>query len=132
MKKALILIIFFPIIFYSQYRLVSYEKTVNEILLRIKLDDVDLISKENKNGFWDERIPGAFALQSKSIIVGLPFSQNHKIESRIIEERLKDYYLGMNPVVITNDKYEMIYNFDPEYLVESKKPNPVVIDGLFW
>ncbi|OGU65711.1 MAG: hypothetical protein A2499_02955 [Stygiobacter sp. RIFOXYC12_FULL_38_8] len=132
MKKALILIIFFPIIFYSQYRLVSYEKTVNEILLRIKLDDVDLISKENKKGFWDESIPGAFALPSKSIIVGLPFSQNHKIESRIIEERLKDYYLGMNPVVITNDKYEMIYNFDPEYLVESKKPNPVVIDGLFW
>lgn len=132
MIKTIILILFIPLTLMAQYKLVSYNETEKKILIRIKFDEPDVLAKGTKVGFWDESLPGEYALPTRTIIIGIPYSQNIKVNSKIIEEANRNIDLGLNPIVTLNDENSVNYNFEPDYLVEKKRHDGVKIDGFLW
>ncbi len=132
MKIFLAIILSLPTLLYSQYKLVNYEESGRKISFNVKLDEVDIISKGSRQGYWDESLPGEFALPSKTLIIGIPYSINQSVESTIIKEEAKSIELGLNPLVTVDYENNLIYNFDNQYLVKKRKQKVAEIDGFFW
>jgi len=116
----------------SQVLLESYSESNTEIKLNLKLGSVDLLERNSENGFYDESETGHFALPTKSIIVGIPFSDNYKYSYKIISKSEDKFNLGFNPEVNPNSEGNLKYNFSPSKLFKDEIKPIVKVKGYFW
>ncbi|MBK8945849.1 MAG: T9SS type A sorting domain-containing protein [Ignavibacteriae bacterium] len=133
MKKVIIfLTIVFCSILNAQVLLTNYFEADSELRMKLKLNATELLPRNEMKGFFDESKNGYFALPSKSIIIGIPFSEKYSITSKVLNEEKKRFVLGVNPEVVKNNNEELQYNFISQKIYKGKPKPTIEVKGYFW